>query len=209
MKPKKLVSFLQSLDTFTSPVLSLEQYATPPSIATDMLWLIDTYYGRIADKKVLDLGCGCGILSIGCALLGAKRVVGVDIDQNAIDIALSNVTKGHLPLSTSCVNFFQADVATLKAGDVHEVDMVIMNPPFGTKQREHADLMFVEKALELTSDVFSLHKTSTRKFWQQKVFSGVTLEVLDKIVFNLDQTLAMHKKGSENINVDLLHWKKK
>ena len=40
--------------------------------------------------RVLDLGCGSGILSIGALLLGAKSAVGVDIDPNAVDVCYNN-----------------------------------------------------------------------------------------------------------------------
>ena len=40
--------------------------------------------------EVLDMGCGSGILSIASILLGAKHVVGVDIDENAVRIAKEN-----------------------------------------------------------------------------------------------------------------------
>ncbi|MBQ9517599.1 MAG: 50S ribosomal protein L11 methyltransferase [Eubacterium sp.] len=39
---------------------------------------------------VLDIGCGSGILSIACLLLGAKSAVGVDIDSLAVKTAVSN-----------------------------------------------------------------------------------------------------------------------
>ena len=41
-------------------------------------------------EKVLDLGCGSGILSVAALLLGADRALGVDIDPNAVDIAYNN-----------------------------------------------------------------------------------------------------------------------
>ncbi len=41
-------------------------------------------------SKVLDMGCGSGILSIATLLLGAKHVTAVDIDQNSVDIAKEN-----------------------------------------------------------------------------------------------------------------------
>ena len=41
-------------------------------------------------KRVLDLGCGSGILAIGALLLGCKEAVGCDIDPKAPDVALSN-----------------------------------------------------------------------------------------------------------------------
>lgn len=40
--------------------------------------------------RVIDLGCGSGILSVGALLLGAKYALGVDIDPNAVDIAYNN-----------------------------------------------------------------------------------------------------------------------
>ena len=41
-------------------------------------------------KKVLDLGCGSGILGIGARVLGCGYVCGCDIDPKAPDVALSN-----------------------------------------------------------------------------------------------------------------------
>ena len=43
--------------------------------------------------RVLDLGCGSGILSIGALLLGASCVKMADIDQNAVRIAKENANK--------------------------------------------------------------------------------------------------------------------
>ncbi len=40
--------------------------------------------------KVLDLGCGSGILSVIALLLGAEKATAVDIDPNAADIAYEN-----------------------------------------------------------------------------------------------------------------------
>lgn len=47
--------------------------------------------------KLLDMGCGSGILSIGAILLGAENAVAVDIDQNASEIARENAEKNHIP----------------------------------------------------------------------------------------------------------------
>ncbi len=42
------------------------------------------------DCRMLDLGCGSGILSVVSLLLGAKEAVAVDIDPNCIDTAYEN-----------------------------------------------------------------------------------------------------------------------
>lgn len=46
--------------------------------------------------KVLDLGCGSGILSIGAMLLGAESAVAVDIEENAVHTAIENAEKNHI-----------------------------------------------------------------------------------------------------------------
>ncbi len=47
--------------------------------------------------KVLDLGCGSGILSIAALLLGAERATAVDIDLNSVKIARENAGKNNIP----------------------------------------------------------------------------------------------------------------
>ncbi len=44
-------------------------------------------------EKVLDMGCGSGILSIAALLLGADHAVGVDIEESAAKTALENAEK--------------------------------------------------------------------------------------------------------------------
>lgn len=43
------------------------------------------------DTTVFDIGCGSGILSIIAAKLGAKKVIGVDLDAVAVDVSLQNI----------------------------------------------------------------------------------------------------------------------
>jgi ribosomal protein L11 methyltransferase len=45
------------------------------------------------DQIVIDLGCGSGILSIGAAVLGAGRVLALDIDREAVRVARGNVER--------------------------------------------------------------------------------------------------------------------
>ncbi len=47
-------------------------------------------------SRVLDVGCGSGILAIAAALLGAEQVLGVEIDPVAVAIAKSNVAANGL-----------------------------------------------------------------------------------------------------------------
>ncbi len=57
--------------------------------------------------SLLDVGCGTGILSIAAALMGVPRVVGVDIDTEAIRCAAENSerngVRSRLDLSTTAI----------------------------------------------------------------------------------------------------------
>ena len=56
------------------------------------LKMMERYLGENpAAKKVLDVGCGSGILSIGAALLGCADVLGIEIDEDAVTVAEENV----------------------------------------------------------------------------------------------------------------------
>jgi len=47
---------------------------------------------RPAGKRILDLGCGSGILAVGACLLGAAVVEASDIDPLAVEVAKQNAT---------------------------------------------------------------------------------------------------------------------
>jgi ribosomal protein L11 methyltransferase len=51
----------------------------------------------LSDRTVLDLGTGSGVLSMATALSGARRVVGIDVDQDAIDSAEASARLNTLP----------------------------------------------------------------------------------------------------------------
>ena len=51
----------------------------------------------VVDKTVLDLGTGSGVLSMAAALMGARRVIGIDVDQDAINSAETSANLNTLP----------------------------------------------------------------------------------------------------------------
>lgn len=52
----------------------------------------------LADKQLLDYGCGSGILAIAAARLGAATVMGVDIDEQALIAAADNAATNQVSL---------------------------------------------------------------------------------------------------------------
>jgi len=66
------------------------------SHATTRMCLESMQKHDLKGSKVLDLGCGSGILGIGAKLLGAEHVVGCDIDPKAPDVAVSNAALNNI-----------------------------------------------------------------------------------------------------------------
>jgi predicted RNA methylase len=56
-----------------------------------MIYTAENTFDDIHGKYVADLGCGCGMLSIAAALLGAETVYSIDIDQDALKICRRNL----------------------------------------------------------------------------------------------------------------------
>lgn len=74
--------------------------------------------------KVLDIGCGSGILSIGAMLLGAGEVKAIDIEQNAADSALENAVRNGLDpqkYHTYCGNILEDEALAASLGEGYDV----------------------------------------------------------------------------------------
>lgn len=117
MKLKELESWLSQCEDFDKPKVALEQYATSAHIAARMLYSAQEH---IEGAIVCDLGSGCGILSIGSVMMGAGLVYGFEVDPDAIQIALSNVSEiladddDESSSSASAIQFIQTRISTRK-----------------------------------------------------------------------------------------------
>ncbi len=149
---KNLAIFLEGLELFSRPKLRLEQYPTPSSLAAEI-----AVTASIIDKSAeifIDLGCGTGILTIAMGLVGFYTV-GIDIDREAINTAVRNAGKAGVK-----VDFVLQDVKYFR---VKKPVGVVMNPPFGIKRR-HADRIFLEKAFEIGTVIYSIHSAGSEEF---------------------------------------------
>ncbi|XP_048340057.1 rRNA N6-adenosine-methyltransferase METTL5 isoform X1 [Sphaerodactylus townsendi] len=204
LKLKELESCLQQVDGFEDPKLLLEQYPTRPHIAACMLYTIHNTFDDIENKIVADLGCGCGVLSIGSAMLGAGLCIGFDIDADALGVFNRNAEDFEI----TNTDIVQCNVCSLPEEMAKTFDTVIMNPPFGTKHNKGMDMAFLKTALRMArTAVYSLHKTSTRQHIQKKADDWkVKMEVLAELRYDLPASYKFHKKKSVDIEVDFIRF---
>jgi len=190
MRQRKLEILLEKVRKFDKPFSKLEQYATPPQLAAKLLYFA-FMKGDIDQKKVVDLGCGTGILAIGSALLGGITT-GVDVDNQALEVARVNAREFGVNITwvNSSVDHFQGNF-----------DTVIMNPPFGA-QRKGVDRPFLKRAFMVGSTVYLIQNAVSERF--VRTFSAPNLITHSmKLRFPIAHTFKFHKKEIAYIDVIL------
>jgi len=222
MRRWELEAALQEVEAFRAPKYELEQYPTSAHLASCVVHTAHSCYGDIEGKRVLDLGCGTGMLGIGAIMLGASSVTGVDVDPDALEVAVDNAKAlGILndgddqdddddDDEEACGSFdmIMANVEKLPFqfdASSPPFNTVLMNPPFGTRKKG-IDVRFLRAAVDACSGaVYSLHKTSTRSYLEKKIKSwGLGVEVVAELKFDIPKMYKFHTKKSADVQVDLI-----
>ena len=90
-------------------------------------------------KKLLDIGCGSGILMLIGKKLGVEKVVGIDIDEKVNDVVLENFSKNGIN------DNFQVIIGNLVDNVNEKYDLVVSNILVDVLEKLLED---IEKALE-------------------------------------------------------------
>ena len=112
---------------------------------------------KYAADRVIDVGCGSGILSVAAALLGCRYVLGTEIDANAVQIARENVALNGVGPQ---VKILEAD---LLKGIPYKADVIVAN-------------LMHDLVMRLAPDAF-LHLDESGIF----ISSGILLEKRDQV----------------------------
>ncbi len=193
IKKKDLEIKLESVPAHPDPKANLEQYSTPSTIASDILFRAYSNT-HIKGKKIADLGCGTGIFSIGSGYLGADSIEAIDIDEKVVKVAKKEVEEWSL---SEVINFKVEDVREFET----KVDTVIMNPPFGSQKRG-ADLPFLKKAFEISKVVYTIHNAKTREFLENFIKEREhSLFWEKKYMFEIGNVFEFHENERKSFEV--------
>lgn len=202
-KKKHLEIFLESIPPHPNPKVELEQYSTPATIASSLLW--NAYnLNDIVGLKVADLGCGTGIFSIGASILGASKTIGIDIDKDSLEIAEENKKKLDLDIEFLKLDILNDDLDL-------SVDTVFQNPPFGSqlKSKNHPDRRFIELAMKISPVVYSIHMSNTEEFLE-KYYASFSGKITHKFYykFPIPKIYNFHNKERKFVDIIALRVEK-
>ncbi len=131
---------------------------------------------------ILDLGCGSGILSITACLLGAKGAVAVDIDKNAVDIAVRN----------AALNGVQSDKFEALAGNILEDEKM---------RKRFADEKYDIVAANIVADVIIGISAFAGDFVKENgifIASGIITDRLGEVLSYLEKSFKIIKICDKN-----------
>lgn len=128
------------------------------------------------NDKVLDLGCGYGVVGILSAkILGSNNIIMTDIDDKAVNLAkdnaiLNNVNEVKIYQSDGFKNIYERDFT-----------LIISNPPY------HVDFSvpkeFIEKGFNRLTMGGKMYMVTKRKDWYKNklisIFGGVEITEID------------------------------
>lgn len=198
MKKRKLEMLLEQVRGFDRPDVRREQYVTPATVASELLYF--AFMNGDLQGSIIDLGCGTGVLAIGARLLkddagmdSTQKVIGIDSDIRALEVAKANARSLGADVDWICC-------------DVRETcgrfDTVVMNPPFGAQEKGN-DRPFLDKALDAGQVTYSIHNAGSRGFIEKYIEGrGIVTDVVG-LRFPIKHTFSFHRKDVAFIDVEL------
>lgn len=197
---RSLATKLGVVAGFERPDAALEQYPTPPELAAHVVHLADLH-GDVDGRTVIDLGAGTGMLALAAALRGPARVVGLELDGDALATARANERR---VAASAPVHWVRGD-ATRPPLAVAEPATVVMNPPFGAQDgNRNADRAFLATASDLADVSYSVHNAGSRAFVEAFVGdAGGEVTGAWEAAFELDRQFDHHEADRREIGVEV------
>lgn len=118
---------------YTTKVLGKEILVHPNVMSPKYDWSSRFHIENMPDQKdkeFLEIGCGCGIISLFAAFQGAKRITAVDINPSAVENTKVNFQKYNI----KNVDVFESDVFKKVKGEFDTINFAA--PYHGNKPKD-------------------------------------------------------------------------
>ena len=105
-----------------------------PTTHLCLAWLVNEIKPQ---HEVLDYGCGSGILAIAAKKLGAKEVVGVDIDAQAIIASQFNAEQNHVEADFYMATHYPEKPADIVVANILSSALMVLAPALARACKKH------------------------------------------------------------------------
>lgn len=195
---RTLARRLESVADFDDPIIEREQYLTPPDIAAHVCHFA-ALRGDFTDQVLIDLGTGTGMLAIGAGHFDADRVIGIDVDRDALAVAQRNarvIGEGAIDWVCGCVSHLPIAITGAT---------VISNPPFGARRESrNADRAFLEAAERIATVSYTFHNAGSRSFVESFAFDlGGTVTHAFEATFDIDHRFEFHERERQQLDAEV------
>ncbi len=130
-------------------------------------------------KKVIDYGCGSGILALAALKLGAKHVTALDIDPQALQATENNARSNHLYTPKLSIGFPEdcRNVADILIANILLTPLISLRDSFFDLLNSGGSLIVsgllssqTDQLIEAYQGVFELHHSFQEEEWSLLVF---------------------------------------
>ena len=117
--------FMENLFDLEFKVSVYSFFQTNSAGAEKLYSIVKEFAGDVADKTVFDLYCGTGTIGQIMAEAGSKKVIGIELIEEAVVAANENAKRNHLENCT----FLAGDVLKMVDELKERPDLIIVDPP--------------------------------------------------------------------------------
>ena len=195
--------FMEKLFDLEFKVSVYSFFQTNSAGAEKLYSIVKEFAGDVADKTVFDLYCGTGTIGQIMAEAGSKKVIGIELIEEAVVAANENAKRNHLENCT----FLAGDVLKMVDELKERPDLIIVDPPRDGIHPKAIGKIIAFGAPEIV--YVSCKPTSLARdleIFQQEGYQVERVELMDmfpRTVHVETVVLLSHKKADSYIHIDV------